>query len=664
MERERKRRGGLGGAVFGWLLLALSAGLLLQSAALCFSEDIWYDELFTVRLAEHSYREALRFTAADVHPPLYYCIVKFFSDLCKLISPGIGTVVPAKLVSVLPFVLLLLYAVTFVRRRFGVFSAGLFSFCALAMPQLSAYTVEARMYGWALFFVTAALLHGSVLAQMSGEGQRRRCSFHAAALVAYGLAAAYTQYFAAVAVAALYLALLVWFLAGERGAFFRGRAERRGGLSGSPSLCASFLRRWFLWVGLSVLGYAPWLFALAGQLSAVGENYWILPLTWRSLGGCVKFVMKPAFSNEILNVILALALTAGCGAAVFAALRRGCPGSRGVQTEASEEEGGMEAVTRRKSPREQREQEEAAQIICGVEDEKLYHYGRVFVIVAGIVVLAGLVLFGFAASILFRPIFVYRYMIPALGGFWLSVALSVDIVLCKQTTIAKFSDLFINFSSNFELCKSKELRLCKLKAQNYELCQPKESRKRNAARAASFWQQGGEKRRAASGVGVAHILGLALTVLLVFVGLRNYRAFWGEEAYRIRLMGETEQALAQIGSADAALFNFDQLQAVAGYYLPESTARFLWCAQGETLIQELTSPCGLLEETGEMQALLADMEVEGAGGSLWFLGSFHAREEIVAGWRRSGLTVEEKGSFLLERYWFNLYKISDFAHTD
>ena len=149
----------------GFGLLGLSLIMLGRSVALCFSNDIWYDELFTVGMVEHSYGELVRFTAADVHPPLYYCMVKLFADLCKLLAPGVGTVIPAKLVSTLPYFILLLYAVTFTRKRFGMFAGGMFLFCVTAMPQLSAYTVEVRMYGWAMFFVTAAFLHAYALAE-------------------------------------------------------------------------------------------------------------------------------------------------------------------------------------------------------------------------------------------------------------------------------------------------------------------------------------------------------------------------------------------------------------------------------------------------------------------------------------------------------------------
>ena len=48
---------------------------------------------------------------------------------------------------------------------------------------------------------------------------------------------------------------------------------------------------------------------------------------------------------------------------------------------------------------------------------------------------------------------------------------------------------------------------------------------------------------------------------------------------------------------------------------------------------------------------------------LWFIGSFNSRDDIVDEWQSAGLNVEEKGSFLLERYWFNLYKISTSDHT-
>lgn len=564
--------------IAGLFLFVFSLVMLGRSFSLCFSNDIWYDELFTVGMAEHSYSELVRFTAADVHPPLYYCIVKLFVDLCKLIAPGVGTVIPAKMVSVLPYFGLLLYAVVFLRRRFGLFVGGLFLFCVTAMPQLPAYTVEVRMYGWALLFVTAAFLHGYALIEnyvnpKVGRQVRGR-RLHGAALVIYGLAAAYTQYFACVAVVMVYLCLLLVFL-------FRDRRR---------------VREWLLYVAVSVIGYVPWLFALAGQLGAVSENYWILPLTWRSLGGCVKFLMKPAFSDDRVNTVLAVILFAAYLVLWCQWMTKLCHNRRVIRKSK-----GNTGVFQHTNEAEILETDGTAE--------------RFFLATAGIGVLAGLVAFGFAASFLIRPIFVYRYMIPALGCFWLGFALCLNEILCKPMGGCKGEN---NDSDAAGV-----------------LCKPGLIQSSRAC-----------------------YLGIVLTILVTVVGLCDYRAFMGEEEYKIRLMSETEAALAMIGPQDSVLYNFDQMQAVTGYYLPEKVERYLWRTEGETLIQEITSSCGTVETAEEIREMLERTQREEQEKNLWFIGSFNSRDDIVAGWRRDGLEVEEMGSFLLERYWFNLYKIS------
>ena len=548
--------------VLGWLLIGISVIMLSKSLMLCFSNDIWYDELFTVGMIEHSYGDLIAFTARDVHPPLYYCIVKFAVELCKLILPQASTVVIAKIVSVLPYFILLLYSVTFIRKRFGIFTGGVFLFCVISMPQLSAYTVEVRMYSWALLFVTAAFLHAYGI--VTGDADIELCKLgdsesdvvsremvhdsnhnrkvsskqrlHIAALVLYGLAVAYTQYFACVAVIMVYLYVLVVF-------FIKDRKR---------------IRLWFVCVAISIVGYAPWLYALYQQITAVRENYWILPVSWRTFGGCVKFLMKPAFTHEMLNVVLAVLLFV---VYIFVFLHEAiklCHNDR---------------VLRKRT-----------NINCNRQQQMTRQWNDFTFITAGIGVLVGLVLFGFTASILFRPIFVYRYMIPALGCFWLSFAVGLD-------------------------------RMAE-----------------------------GITRKA-----VASIIG----VLVLLIGLRDYRAFMGEEEYKALQMEYTSEAFHGIGVKDILIFNFDQVQMVTGYYLDNDS--YLWYGQPEELIQEI---CGSKSSLNEDTAKIKEWLLQGS--KVWFIGSFNSREDIVEGWRTEGLRIEEvwMGSYLLERYWFNLYKLS------
>lgn len=512
--------------IIGWILLGVSVIMLVKSFTLCFSKDIWYDELFTIGLVERSYGELIRLTAQDVHPPFYYCIVKLFFELCKLFSNSVSTIVVAKCVSVLPYFGLLVYSLTYLKKRFGIFVGGMFLFCVIAMPQLSAYTVEVRMYGFALFFVTAALLHAFAMLQVETEKKRR---LHRWLFILFGLAAAYTQYFACVAVIMVYLYVFI--------SFCRKQRER--------------LKEWFLCVFISVLGYLPWLFSLIAQMTKVNENYWILPLTWRSIGGCVKFLLKPSFASDIINTIFAIALFL-LYAFLFLMLIK-----------------------------------------------KVYRNGRVYekeasLAVAALSCLLGLVLFGFVASFLLRPIFVYRYMLPAVGGFWLCFAISLDVFL---------------------------------------------------------FQTKGDK--------LWRVLCLVLTLFLLVIGCRNYLAFMGEEEYKTVQMKDTEIALSNIKDGDVVIFNFDQVQMTSAYYLTDKAESYLWYGESEMLIREILSsacPIQTLENVEDKEETITDWLKEGK--NVWFIGSFNSREDIVEEWRESGLGVTEEGSYLLERYWFNLYKVS------
>ena len=89
-------------------------------------EDIWYDEVFSVRFMEHGYSEIVWLTSQDVHPPLYYWYLKLFHDAGKLLFPGASSVALCKLASVFPFIGIYIYALTLVRKRFGWQVTGIF----------------------------------------------------------------------------------------------------------------------------------------------------------------------------------------------------------------------------------------------------------------------------------------------------------------------------------------------------------------------------------------------------------------------------------------------------------------------------------------------------------------------------------------------------------
>lgn len=503
----------------GIFLLAVSLFFLAISVYLSFGRDIWYDELFTMGLAVRPLGELISIAARDVHPPLYYMIVKLFLILFGTVGSA-DYVVIAKLTSVLPFFLCIVYAATKVRKHFGFFSAGLFAFLVLTMPKLADYTVEVRMYGYALFFITAGMLHAYELACGGENGKRRYGNWAALTFCAVG--ACYTHYFACVAACMIYLYLLSVFVMGKRWkelkAFF---------ISG---ICCAVC-------------YLPWLVtAVIRQVGQVKENYWIQPLTWRTIPGCIKFIFQPSFSNERVNVVLAVLLF------LFYGLLPVLSG----------------AGKAGQSPEKVRERHFAQ----GCER-----------------VLAGILLFGILASMLVRPIFVYRYMLPGLGVFWLAFA-----IMTARLRDRKFLLLFV-------------------------VC------------------------------------------LLFITGVRNYRAFYGDEMWKKVQMDIAEEALMEVGQEDVIIYNFDQTQAVVSYYLDNDS--YLWYGKPEALIEEMFPYNHALVE-GEFSdeaGIEAIKELLAQGKKVWFFGSGNARDEITEKWNRAGIGAKEKTDLMIERYWFKIYSL-------
>ncbi len=535
--------------IVGWLLVLAGCYMLGACLKLCQSNDIWYDELFTMGLTGKSYGELTSLAIRDVHPPLYYYIVRFLTQLCKLISDKYSLVWIAKAVSVLPYFCILAYCLTYIRKHFGILAGGMTFFMCIAMPQLSAYTVEIRMYSCAMLFVMAAMLHAHGI--VSGEGRRVG---HFIGLYLYGLAAAYTQYFACIAIMMVYFWVIISL------SIYKHSQKRK-----IPESKDKRLYYTFICIALSIVGYLPWLSKFISQVTTVNENYWIQPLTVKSIGGCIKFLFKPAFANFILNVIFAVVLFA----VYLLLLVVNC-----LRLIRKDEADDSYAVN--------------SKIEAGF-------------IIGCFMVLGGLVIMGFILSIAIRPIFVYRYMIPACGCFWLCIALMIEKELdniCAKKEQVNITD-----------------RLCQLS----------------------------QALQIVSAIGV---------LLVIVMGIRCFSSFRGEELYKIRLMSETEEALNALPEDAVLIYNFDQLQAVGGFYIDRES--YLWSGEPEVLIQDICHKYGALNDSSaSIRSFIEN------GRRVYFLGSFNARDEILVKWQQEqGIKASEIGSYMLERYWFNIYELS------
>lgn len=608
-------------------ILFLILGILSFFVCLlqAFGQDIWFDEVFSVNFIQHSYKEIAVLTGKDVHPPLYYWYLKFFHDIGKVLVPAASSIVLCKLASMLPFVGIFVYTLTAIRKNFGLHVAGLFWFLVMTMPQISNYTVEIRMYSLALFFITAAFVHsyelvcafpaqgvseaertaepgvaagtdetaepgaaagtdeaaepeaagsevtcGAALTSGSVTGENGLIKWwkknkHWLLFWGYGILTAYTQYYACVAVIAIYIALFVFFVVKAH----KGKTEKTSCkkthihkeqlkeqeaiLTKAPvkgwkaehtteqetgRIAGKCIGKVLLCAGLSVLAYLPWLPFFFSQVRTVSSSYWIQPLTWKSIFGCMKYIFLPVSYAVKKNYVLACVMILLFGAAFLYSF-----------------------LMKRKDAR-----------------------GRFFLL-TGLWIAVFTTLIGFVCSILNRPIFVYRYLIPCLGAMWLVAAVVLWDFIEKN------------------------------------------------------W-------------------GILLFVPFLLSGYSNMQGFYGEENKKIAEMKVTQSFLADFPKDAVVLCNFNHVQAVTACYLKDSNEIWLYGSNPEDLIAELLPQCRGLEDTTELSQLVKERNV-------YFFGSFNSREELLKEWETEGIAYTEEGTYLLERYYFNVYHlVTNQSHVD
>lgn len=294
--------------IFGVLFLFLASIAFLYTLRFTLGSDIWYDEVFSLSFAKRSFSDIAALTARDVHPPFYYFYLKVITSAATALFGDGAFCISAKIASCLPWCGLLALALTCIRKRFGMLTAGLFMFLVSVMPQLPVYYVEIRMYSLALLLITAHLLVADRI--LSGE-ENRRVLFILFFIL--GIMTAYTQYYACIATIGVYLAT------GLLGLLRKGD-ERKQILTGVLISAA-----------VSVISYLPWLSVMLRQMENISGKYWIQPLTLRSILGSVKFVTLPVvYAGKLPEISVGLLIASVVIASVAAFVKAAKAGDNAV----------------------------------------------------------------------------------------------------------------------------------------------------------------------------------------------------------------------------------------------------------------------------------------------------------------------------------------------
>jgi hypothetical protein len=250
------------------LILIYTAVLLAFSAV---NSSIWLDEAFSLASARASWSDMFLFYHYDVHPPLYYILLK-----STFILFG-ESVFAAKILSIFPAVLTLVATSIFLKKEFSRRSSIIFLLCAIASTSILLNGVEIRSYSWSLLFVTLAYISVWYIAK-TGK------TFWYAAFVLCAEGAAFSHYYSAIAAAYIYMLLLTYVCIYDR----------------------QKLTKVILFGLGALLLFLPWAISVLKLFNAVVDNYW--QKSWNTVE-LFKYVYNtfavgraPAMMSRILTV--------------------------------------------------------------------------------------------------------------------------------------------------------------------------------------------------------------------------------------------------------------------------------------------------------------------------------------------------------------------------
>lgn len=214
-----------------------------------FHSNLWFDESYSVGIANHSFKEIWEIGSHDVHPILYYwilhiinlifgnCIVAYriFSWLCAC---GIG---------ILGF--------THIRKDFGKKVGILFSFFSLFLPVVAVYAGEIRMYTLAMLVVSLMCIYAYRIYKKEGQKQVKNWIL----FVVFSLASAYTHYYGLMVAGIVNLILFTHYV--------RKVWKTKEFIYEMKAFIVS--------AAIQIILYLPWLIAFVMQMSQVSNGFWI-----------------------------------------------------------------------------------------------------------------------------------------------------------------------------------------------------------------------------------------------------------------------------------------------------------------------------------------------------------------------------------------------------
>ena len=201
-------------------LIAYAFFLSMHHFIRLFDNSFWGDEGIVINLAREGWMGMLEGVAYNGHSPFHYA----FAWICVRFFGESGFIYHFS--ATLPYFIIIILAVTLVRKWLGVKVAIIFiTFCSLLNSAI-VYNLEVRMYAWCQLFIFIVFLVAYQLFVFGKNGY-----YFLLAVVSLG--AVYSHYFALASIGIIYFMLFIHAMKTNRGGYMESNCIR------SFSYCAT-----------------------------------------------------------------------------------------------------------------------------------------------------------------------------------------------------------------------------------------------------------------------------------------------------------------------------------------------------------------------------------------------------------------------------------------
>jgi len=231
--------------------------------------DLWSDEIYTKSMLNGSLTDFFAKFKNDLHPPLYYLGLRFYTALFGLNATSL------RLFSVLGVLSTILLGYFAGQRVFGKQGALYFCLMLISVPMLAAYSHQARMYTWAAFSVTGVFIYSYMFMR---TGKNRDLIF----LFVFTLLALYIHYYSMAAAFAANLFVFIYLL----------RTKNKKWLPHLLSLISA------------IILFLPWFYMFIIQVKKVQHAFWAPEVSLSAILSCFTIPFTEQFWTTNYSIAL------------------------------------------------------------------------------------------------------------------------------------------------------------------------------------------------------------------------------------------------------------------------------------------------------------------------------------------------------------------------